>query len=143
MERLEIYCDGSGAERVDRPGGWAFVVVRNGEVLVERSGGASKTTALTMELMAASAALTWALDERVEVEVVLISDSRLALEVVAGQRELKRARYVEQAVALRALAVKAKATTKWVRGHSGQVWNERADALAAAAKRRVAPKRSV
>ena len=54
---LEVHCDGSGEERVGRPGGWAFVIVRDGEVLSERDGSAGKTTSLVMELEAARSAL--------------------------------------------------------------------------------------
>lgn len=132
---LEVYCDGSGGDRVDRPGGWAFVIVRGGEVLLEGAGNEAKTTALTMELEAARAGLTAVLEFRpVPPEVTLISDSRLTLEVVSGARELKAERYVLLAQRLRALAVLLKTQTRWVRGHAGNVWNERADALALAAK---------
>lgn len=131
---LELYCDGSGADRVDRPGGWAFAVVRDGAALLERSGGSPKTTAFLMELEAARAALAWVVEHGASEPAVLISDSRLTLEVASGLRELKAARYVEPAAALRALAVATKASTKWVRGHAGHRWNERVDGLARAAK---------
>ncbi len=136
-ERVEIFCDGSGGERVDRPGGWAFVVVKDEQVLAERSGGEAKTTALMMELVAALAALEWLEKERPRAHVLLVSDSRLTLEVVDGTRELKRERYVELAERLRALAARLRVSTKWVRGHSGKRWNERADALAEEAKQAV------
>jgi ribonuclease HI len=133
--RLEVYCDGSGGGRVDRPGGWAFVIVRAGEVLLEGAGGAARTTALTMELEAARAGLAAVLELRGRPPgVTLISDSRVTLEVVSGARELKAERYVLLARRLRSLAVMLETDTQWVRGHAGNRWNERADALALRAK---------
>ena len=134
--RLELYCDGSAEERVGKPGGWAFLVVRSGEVLLMKNGGSSSTTSLVMELEAALAGLKeivsrdWHLVNSVE----LISDSSIALDIAAG-RFMPR-RHVELAQSLRAAALEARATSRWVRAHSGHRWNELVDALAHEAKRR-------
>jgi ribonuclease HI len=131
---LELYCDGSAAERVGRPGGWAFAVVRDGELLVARSGASASTTSLVMELEAALAGLRevvargWHEHHAVQ----LVSDSSIALEVAAGTFLPKR--HVDLARALREAAVAAGATTRWVRAHSGHRWNEAVDALAHDAK---------
>lgn len=131
---LELYCDGSAEERVGTRGGWAFVAVRGDEVLATRSGAASSTTSLVMELEAALAALRevvargW--HERHAVE--LVSDSSIALDIAAGRFMPKR--HVALAQALREAAVAAKASTRWVRAHSGHRWNEAVDALAHEAK---------
>jgi ribonuclease HI len=127
---LSLYCDGSAAERVGRPGGWAFVVVRDDEVLVSKSGAAAATTCLVMELEAARAGLAevvargWHHDAQVE----LVSDSTIALDIAAG-RYLPR-KHVALAQSLREVAVQAGVHTRWVRAHSGQKWNEAVDALA-------------
>ncbi len=131
---LEVHCDGSGEARAGRPGGWAYVVVRNGEVLAEGSGGAKVTTSLVMELEAALAGLRAVVERgwhRGHV-VELISDSSIALEVAAGRFVPKA--HEKQAEALRELALTADAKTRWVRGHSGSRWNERVDAVAEEAK---------
>lgn len=134
--RLELYCDGSAEERVGKPGGWAFVVVRSEEELLRGSGASASTTSLVMELEGARAGLgeilsrRWHLDHAVE----LISDSTIALDVAAGRFLPKRHGALAQA--LRAAAVEAGATTRWVRAHSGHRWNEAVDALAEEAKRR-------
>ena len=47
---LELYCDGSGEERVGKRGGWAFLVVRDDVVIASKSGGSKATTSLVMEL---------------------------------------------------------------------------------------------
>lgn len=137
---LQIHCDGSGEARVGRPGGWAFVVVRDDQVLAQGSGGAAVTTSLVMEMKAALAGLKavvargWHRNQVVE----LISDSSIALEVAAGKFVPKT--QAALALQLREAAVAANARTRWVRGHSGVRWNERVDAAAAAAKkRRVSP----
>ena len=133
---LEVHCDGSGEARTGRPGGWAFVVVRDEQVLAEGSGGAKVTTSLVMELEAALAGLRavvkrgWHREHVVE----LISDSSIALDVAAGRFVPKT--HVVLAQALRDLAITADAKTRWVRGHSGVRWNERVDAAAEEAKRR-------
>ena len=104
-----IYCDGSSTERSGRAGGWAFVLVRDGVEVFTGSGGAKATTNNLTELAAARAGLEAARAHRREGEPIeLVTDSRYVLEQLAGEEVL----------------------TRWVRGHSGDRWNERADALA-------------
>lgn len=131
---LEVYCDGSAEGRVGKPGGWAFVVVREDVVLLEKSGRADATTSLVMELEAAHRALEavvahgWHEGHLVE----LISDSSIALDIAAGKFLPKR--HVALAEALRSIAIVAGARTRWVRAHSGHRWNERVDLAAAEAR---------
>lgn len=131
---LEVYTDGSAAERVDRPGGWAWALVRHGAVLVTASGAAPCTTSLVMELEAARAALHevvtrgWHHTHAVE----LISDSSIALDVAAGRFVPKTQAPLAQR--LRAAALEAGARTRWVRAHSGHPFNELVDGLALEAK---------
>lgn len=130
---VRLYADGAGAERVGRPGGWAFVVVRGDVPLLEGSGREAKTTSLMMELVSAARGLeaVAALGLR---EVELISDCRIVLEVVRGEFLPKPAMVRAAALALRDVARPLDVTTRWVRGHSGDVWNEAVDALAAHAR---------
>lgn len=131
---LEVYSDGSAAERVGRPGGWAWALVRYGRVLQTASGAAPSTTSLVMELEAARAALAevvargWHRGHVVE----LISDSSIALEVAAGRFVPKTQAALAQQ--LRAAAREAGARTRWVRAHRGHSFNELVDALALEAK---------
>jgi ribonuclease HI len=136
MATLEVYCDGSGEERVGRPGGWAFVVVRDGVEVARGHGAAAKTSCLFMELEAARAGLAEVLARgwHVGVEVVLVSDSSIALDVAAGRFTPRPARYHEACRALRVVASTCAATTRWVRAHAGERWNEEVDALARAAR---------
>lgn len=134
VQLLELYCDGSGEERVGRRGGWAYLVVRDDRVIASKSGGSKTTTSLVMELEAARKGLEeivsrgWHRGQVVE----LISDSSIALDIAAGRFMPKR--HVELAAALRAACVEAGARTRWVRAHSGHRWNEAVDAAAHSAK---------
>ena len=129
--RVLVYCDGSGEARVGKPGGWAFIVVKDDQQLISGSGAASSTTSLVMELEAALAGLR-AVSARGWHGVEVISDSSIALDIAAGKFLPKR--HGALALELRAAAVEAKATTRWVRAHSGHRWNEAVDALARKAK---------
>lgn len=134
--RLELYCDGSGEERVGRRGGWAFLVVRGDQVLASKSGASRSTTCLVMELEAALSGLNEVLarDWHRRHAIELVSDSSIALDIAGGRFMPKR--HVALAQALRAASLEAGASTRWVRGHSGSRWNEAADALAHEAKQR-------
>lgn len=131
-----MYSDGSGEERVGRPGGWAFVIVRDGVELARGQGAAAKTSSLFMELEAARAGLAEVLARgwHVAAEVVLVSDSSIALDVAAGRFTPRPARYRAACAALRDVTQRCAATTRWVRAHAGEPWNEQVDALARAAR---------
>lgn len=116
-----------------RPGGWAFVVVRDDVLLLEASGRVAKTTSLVMELQAALFGLRAVAAEGWR-EVELVSDCRIALDVVRGE-------FLPKPVVVRALAAELHAAagalevhTRWVRAHSGEPWNEAVDALASFAR---------
>lgn len=129
---LELYSDGSAEERVGRPGGWAFIIVRGGEVVATGQGMAPRTTSLVMELEGALAALTEVLARgwHTTHQVVLVSDSSIALEVAAGRFVPRPERYTSLCQALRVAALDARAATRWVRAHAGDHWNEQVDELA-------------
>lgn len=130
--RLRVYADGSGDDRPGKPGGWAFAVVRGEELVAEGWGSAAQTSCLTMEFAAAREGLAavlaagWHRDGEVE----LISDCSIALEVATGRFLPKPARHRADAVALRELCAAVGATTRWVRAHAGDAWNEAVDAVA-------------
>ncbi|MBL8914050.1 MAG: hypothetical protein JNM17_25320 [Archangium sp.] len=55
---MRVVCDGAGAEKMGKPGGWAFIVLGDDDtVLAEGRGGEKKTTSLVMELTAAAEGL--------------------------------------------------------------------------------------
>lgn len=132
--RIELYCDGSGEEQVERPGGWAFAIVRDGELLHEGHGAEEKTTSLIMELEAVRAGLEAVIARGLVGDVTVVSDCRIALEVAAGTFRPKPEKYHALCDTLRAAAVRASAKTKWIRGHAGHPLNEHVDARAHEAK---------
>lgn len=142
---LRVVSDGAGGERAGRPGGWAFVVVKGDEVLAEGAGRAAKTTSVMMELTAALEGLRavkaggWAKTHR----VVLVSDSRVALEAADRTFTPRPAAYRTVCERLQKLFAELDATTRWVRGHADAraaarsddvKWNAHVDAWAGAAR---------
>ena len=136
---LSIFCDGSSHSRGGLPGGWAFIVVKDDRALVTRSGGHKSTTNNLMELQAALLGLEEVIVRGSVDDVELVSDSRFTLDIANGSS--LPGKHLTQARALRAAALRANANTRWVRGHSGDTWNEKVDALAHEAKQKFVPAR--
>jgi ribonuclease HI len=136
---LSIFCDGSSHSRGGLPGGWAFIVVKDERALVARSGGEKSTTNNVMELRAALFGLREVIARGGGEEVELVSDSRFTLDIANGS--YLPTRHLAEARELRAAAIEAGARTRWVRGHSGDAWNEKVDALAHEAKQAFVPAR--
>lgn len=148
--RVTIYTDG-GARPNPGPGGWGAVLLTPGEggdpEVRELSGGARHTTNNRMELTAAICAL-----EALPVgsRARLYTDSQYLRRgitewlpgwVSRGWRK-KDGGAVENDDLWRRLAEVAAdhdVAWSWVRGHTGQRWNERADALATAGARPFRP----
>ena len=131
-----IYTDGA-CKGNPGPGGWG-VWLSSGGHQKELFGGEPQTTNQRMELMAAIQALT-ALTR--PCAVVLYTDSRYVLQGItswihgwkrngwqnSSKQPVKNAdlwRWLDEASARHAI------DWRWVKGHSGDVGNERADALA-------------
>jgi ribonuclease HI len=136
---VSIYCDGSSHPERGRPGGWAYALIMEGEVKVTGTGAHPATTNNLMELQAALAGLRevlargWHCDHLVE----LVSDSRFALEIASGSS--LPSKDMPLCLELAAACREAGAKTRWVKGHSGDVWNEVVDALAHEAKESLVP----
>ena len=136
MRPVEIFTDGACSGNPG-PGGWA-AILRSGEQEKELSGGEPATTNNRMELTAAIEGLK-ALKRGTA--VVLHTDSRYVMDgavkwlanwkkngwKTADKKPVKNDdlwRALDAAMAGHDIA------WRWVRGHSGHVENERADALA-------------
>jgi ribonuclease HI len=138
LKKVTIHTDG-GCDGNPGPGGWAAVLAY-GERVKEISGGEVATTNNRMELKAAIEALR-ALRERCVVE--LHTDSEYLrngiTKWVHGWRKRGWMRTATQPVKnaelwreLDELARGHEIAWRWVRGHTGDVNNERCDRLAAA-----------
>ncbi len=143
MKRVEIFTDGACSGNPG-PGGWG-AILRYNQHEKELSGAEPETTNNRMELMAAIAALE-ALKEPVEVD--LYTDSEYLKKGItewlpqwkargwktAAKKPVKNADLWQR---LEAAMAPHKVRWHWVRGHAGHAENERADALAREAIKRL------
>lgn len=137
----EIYTDGSCiGQDDDSAGGYAAVCCRRGKVVKIISGGERGTTNNRMELKAAIVGLK-TLKKRRSIAVVtdsqymmfgitkwLVNWKRAGWKGKSGQPVANRDLWIE----LDKLCVAHNVEWKWVRGHMGNAFNERADAAAGA-----------
>jgi ribonuclease HI len=141
LQPVRVYCDGSAHDAPGLPGGWAFLVVRGDRERLRGSGGARSATSTEMELRAALEGLR-ALEARGLPAfrcVELVSDCRHTVDVASGAPLPQRER--DLAVELRETCQRLDVRARWIRGHAGEVWNERVDALAHEAKQAFVPER--
>jgi len=153
-----IYCDGScpmnAGSSPETPAGWGFVVVKRddifehtpgrewvaeyGAVVVDPRGagyeGAEHGSNQTAELTAAIKALAWAYHRRDAIgRLALFTDSKYVKNLLLRQWKWDdNGEMDNKALVLRArdLQDDVDARVRWVKGHSGIYWNERADGLA-------------
>ena len=141
MNLVQIHTDGA-CKGNPGPGGWG-VLMSAGGVERELFGGALGTTNNRMELIAVIEALTALAAQTAPCQVVLFLDSEYVrkgiTEWIAGwkargwrtaaKQPVKNAELWRQLDALVDATVH-KIDWRWVKGHSGDCGNERADALA-------------
>ncbi len=134
-----IHTDG-GASPNPGPGGWAAVILDPNGATEEISGGAPDTTNNRMELTAAISAL-----DRLDAPSVvdLYTDSRYLRQGITSwlarwraqgwrRRDGGAVRNVDLWRRLETLDRRHRVSWHWVKGHAGNEWNERVDALASA-----------
>ena len=143
MKTIQIYTDGACSGNPG-PGGWG-AILKYGEVERELSGGEAHTTNNRMELLGVIHALE-ALKEPCVVE--LWSDSKYVIDALAkgwaeGWRKRGWVRSDKRSALnpdlwarLLDLTARHELRYHWVRGHAGNPYNERCDALAVAARER-------
>ena len=136
MDKIEIFTDGA-CKGNPGPGGWGALLVVDGKQK-ELFGGELNTTNNRMELTAIIEALA-ALNR--PCQVVLHTDSQYVLKGITewikgwkarGWKTAAKApvKNVDLWLTLDAEQARHQIEWRWVRGHSGHVGNERADALA-------------
>lgn len=137
MKKVEIYTDGACSGNPG-PGGYAAILIYNGKEKVV-SGGERNTTNNRMELMAVISSLK-CLKEACEVD--LYSDSQYICNALTlgwakkwkennWMRNRKdKALNPELWDVLLSLCDYHKVTPIWVRGHAGNIYNERCDKIA-------------
>jgi ribonuclease HI len=142
-ETVEIWTDG-GCKPNPGPGGWAAILKFRGNVK-ELSGGEAETTNNRMELTAAAAALEalkrpCVIKLHTDSEYVKNGITRWHTGWVRKNWRTAGGDPVKNMDLWRRLLDAAKPHTidwRWVRGHAGDVMNERADVLATQARERM------
>lgn len=138
--RLTVYSDG-GCKGNPGPAGWGVVVVAGGKQVLEAAGYIGSKTNQVAELEAAIQGLMLTAPGA---EVELVSDSQYVLKGLSEWRAGWERRGFTNSVGdpvanqdywtrLYAVADARKVKVRWVRGHSGDQFNERCDKLASAA----------
>ncbi len=136
MRSCVIYTDGACSGNPG-PGGWA-ALLQVDEISTTLSGGDPSTTNNRMEMQAVIASLS-TLTESCEIE--LFTDSRYVIDGItdwinawrqnnwrtANGKPVKNKELWQD---LHALTLKHRITWRWVRGHSGNQYNELVDQLA-------------
>lgn len=143
MQKIEVFTDGS-ATTANKPGGYGWVLIVDDKFHSEGSGKVENVTNNDMELQGAIEGLKAAFElvspsidifsldvrEIIPPKVMLCSDSQLVLGWASGEYRFKQEDKMEKYVLLKKLMMRLLAETKWIKGHSGNVWNERCDKLA-------------
>lgn len=129
---ISIYSDGSSGGNSLGAIGWGFVIVKDGVTLSSGSGGNKIGTNNISELTASIEGMKAFKELELSDEVELVSDSQYVLGLANGN--FKPTKNLELAKEIRGLAVELNVKTRWVKGHSGDEFNEKCDELAKAAK---------
>ena len=143
-KQVTIYTDGACSGNPG-PGGYGYIAVSETNGMLERgSGGEKDTTNNRMELMGAISGLESFLNDKPE-SIIVITDSKYVLqgitEWIKGWKTKNWIGSNKQPVKNRDLWERLdrvceqhkNLTWKWVKGHSGNVWNEAVDQLAVSA----------
>lgn len=151
-EVLETYSDGpstgvftdGASEGNPGPGGWGAVLVVDDQIVAEDYGSEAHTTNNRMELTALIAGLEMIPPEQ---SVDVYTDSQLVVNIITkwaeGWKErgwkkkssgpIANLELVKEAYSL--FRQRPKVNIRWIAAHSGNKWNEYADALATAYRR--------
>jgi ribonuclease HI len=137
---IEIYTDG-GCSGNPGPGGWAYVIIRDGALVSEKCGGEKQTTNNRMELQAVIAALeALSSPEHKGEKLAVYTDSQYVQKgITIWLSEWKRkgwktsdkkpVKNQELWQSLETLAGLFSVSWIWVKGHAGNKYNERCDEL--------------
>lgn len=141
---IEVYSDGSSHAKGGKPGGWASVVVQDNQVKRLLYGGHPSTTNNRMEMTGAIEGLKYVIEKALKApdeKVVLVSDSQLTLGFASG--EYQPTKNQDLVDILRQLMIQLQGTTRWVKGHNGDSFNERCDRFANKGKQEAIEKLSL
>lgn len=128
MKKFEIYTDGACANcSVSRNGGWAFVVLESGDLIMSKSGFALDTTNNRMELAAINASLV---ELPHSSSVTIYTDSQYAMGVLSKRMNAStNFDYIDEFDSI-VEASNLNVKFRWVKAHNGDKWNEYVNDLA-------------
>jgi len=143
---IQIYTDGSSLGNPG-PGGWGILIIKNEELGInndiELGGGESDTTNNRMELSAVIEALKYVNKNLKNINITIFVDSNYVLNGVTtwiygweknGWRTASKKEVLNQDLwkELIALVRDSKIKINWekVKGHSGHIYNDKADEIA-------------
>lgn len=130
MSLIEIYSDGSSL-MPRKPGGYGWLIVVGGEKITEGSGWLRRADNNDAEVEGAYQGILAAVQLfGVNREFVLCSDSQIILGWINGSYTFKRDPVNPRFFQIKGLTSDLDLQTRWIRGHSGNIFNERCDALA-------------
>lgn len=140
---LFLYCDGGCSVHSTRTGAWAFAVVLDDELIAEDFGVVEDTTNGKMEVIAMKRALFYALNYLVDVsentQIVIKSDSQYCVNAYNSwcknwannkwrKSNNKPVEHVEDWKVMDSIR-NPNIKVEWVKGHSGNKFNEYVDKL--------------
>ena len=135
---IEIYTDGSSRGNPG-PGGYGIVLSYNGNEK-EISEGFRKTTNNRMELLAVIVALESLKTTKIPVKIY--SDSKYVIDAITKgwlktwiQKNFKGKKNKDLWLRYDKISMKFQVTFEWVKGHAGNIKNERCDVLAVEASK--------
>ncbi len=125
---IDIYTDGSITVNPGGQGGWAFVLLVHGVPLASGAGSEPATTNNRMEVRAILESIRTAHALFPGSQVSIVTDSRYAINCCRGawRRQVNLDLFEE----FDQLATHTPVLFQWVKGHSGDEWNEHVDRLA-------------
>ena len=139
MKRISAYSDASSGGNAKGAIGWGWIVTDWEDILGTGSGAESVGTNNAAELQGAIDALKFIVERGLHVdnEIELVSDSTYVLGLADGTFDPQK--NLERAAEIRKLSILTAAKTKWIKGHSGDIFNDKADELAKFARDRLNP----
>jgi ribonuclease HI len=133
---VSIYSDGSSSGRVQGPGGYGWVIVRDEEkVLAWGYGGSPSSTNNLQEMEGAIQGLMAVAEQgiRGSEPIELVSDSQYVLGIASGKYQAQA--NLDTVARLREACKLVRPRYRWVRGHTGNRFNEHCDLLAKQGKK--------
>lgn len=140
---IEIFTDGSATVST-KPGGYGWVIVIDGKGHSEGAGPIENATNNDAELEAAIQGLAATLKlintlPKEDHDVTLVSDSEIILGWADGSYRFKQQKKIKKFEQLQWLVKRMNVKTRWVEGHSGNIYNERCDEIANYARKSLIP----